>query len=60
MKSSPSGRNKLTQLKYVAAGQQGPILELIDQAIEVLHMIEPATTDQKSPDQKSPDQKAPE
>jgi hypothetical protein len=52
--------HKLTQLKYVAAGQQGPILELIDQAIEVLHMIEPATPDQKATDQKSPDQKAPE
>ena len=52
--------HKLTQLKYVAAGQQDPILELIDQAIEVLHMIEPATTDQKSPDQKPTDQKAPE
>lgn len=49
--------HKLTQLKYVEAGQQGPILELIDQAIEVLHMIEPATTDQKAPEQKSPDQK---
>ena len=52
--------HKLTQLKYVEAGQQGPILELIDQAIEVLHMIEPATAEQKSPDQKSVDQKAPE
>ena len=49
--------HKLTQLKYVAAGQQGPILELIDQAIEVLHMIEPATTDQKVTDQKVTDQK---
>jgi len=52
--------HKLTQLKYVEAGQQGPILELIDQAIEVLYMIEPATAEQKSPDQKSVDQKAPE
>ena len=52
--------HKLTQLKYVEAGQQGPILELIDQAIEVLHMIEPATAEQKSPDQKPANQKAPE
>jgi len=52
--------HKLTQLKYVAAGQQGPILELIDQAIEVLHMIEPATPDQKATDQKPADQKFPE
>ena len=52
--------HKLTQLKYVEAGQQGPILELIDQAIEVLYMIEPATAEQKSPDQKPADQKAPE
>ena len=52
--------HKLTQLKYVAASQQGPILELIDQAIEVLYMIEPATAEQKSPDQKSVEQKSPE
>jgi len=52
--------HKLTQLKYVEAGQQGPILELIDQAIEVLYMIEPATAEQKSPDQKPANQKAPE
>jgi len=47
--------HKLTQLKYVEAGQQGPILELIDQAIEVLHMIEPATAEQKPADQKAPE-----
>jgi len=35
---------QLSELKYMKAGQQAHIEDLIDQAIELLHIVEPAPT----------------